>query len=74
MNKNEKNLPRGSLVSDLVPLFRASRWSEAVAASVLFDVLGDVLPRQLAAARAGVGALTAKASDVSDAEAEEAGL
>ena len=41
---------------------------------MLFDVLGDVLPRQLAAARAGVGALTAKASDVSDAEAEEVGL
>lgn len=63
-----------SSLPDLVPLFRTSRWSEAVATAVILDVLRNVLPRQLAAARAVVGTLAAIGFRVGDAAAEQASL
>lgn len=73
---NDKGIPQMHtyLVADLSPFLRAGCWSEAVAPSVVFNVLRDVLPRELAAARASVGALAAKAFDVGDPEAKEASL
>lgn len=66
--KKRKRLPQ------LVPLFGASRRSKAVAASVFFHVLGDVLPWKLAATTAVVCSFCAELLGVSDATAEEPNL
>jgi hypothetical protein len=68
--KEKKSLPP----DDFVPLLCTGRRSEAVAAAVLLDVLGDVLPWQLAAARADVGALATVLVGTGDAAAEETDL
>jgi hypothetical protein len=58
----------------LVPLLRTGRRSKAVAATVLLDVLGNVLPGKLGTTSAVVRTLGAKLSSVSDATAQEADL
>jgi hypothetical protein len=62
-------------LSQLIPLLRAGRRSKAVAASMFFHVLGDVLPWKLAAAaNAVVCSFFAELLGVSDATAEEPNL
>jgi hypothetical protein len=68
--KEKKGLPP----DNFVPLLRTGCRSEAVAAAVLLDVLGDVLPGQLAAARAVVGALATALVGAGNATAEETNL
>lgn len=67
--KKRKRLPQ------LIPLLRAGRRSKAVAASMFFHVLCDVLPWKLvAAANAVVCSFCAELLGVSDATAEEPNL
>lgn len=67
--ENKQSSPR-----KLVPLLRTSCWSKDIAAAVLFDVLCDVLPGQLAAARAVVSALGAQPVGTGDTAAEKTNL
>ena len=68
-NKNKKKcLPQ------LVPLLCARGWSEAVAATVFFDVLGNVLPGQLGATTTVVRSFRTAPLGVGDSTAEESNL
>ena len=64
----EKCLPQ------FVPLLRAGRRSKAVAASVVFHVLSDVLPGKLGATNAVVCSFCAEPFGVSHSTAEEPNL
>jgi hypothetical protein len=66
--KKEKCLPQ------LVPLLRTGRRSKAVGATVLFDVLSNVLPGKLGAASADVRTFRAELLGMSDATTQEADL
>jgi len=70
--KPEKN--KRKRLPQLVPLLCAGRRGKAVAATVLFDVPGNVLPRKLGAASAVVCSFCAELLGVSYAAAEEPNL
>lgn len=72
-NKGKQPKKKAS-TRNLVPLLRTRRWSETIAAAVLFDVLRNVFPGQLAAARSVVGTLDVQPVGTGDAAAEKANL
>ena len=65
---------RRKRLPQLVPLLCAGRRGKAVAATVLFDVSGNVLPRELGAASTVICSFCAELLGVSYATAEEPDL